>query len=232
MKILGLWYSNNAAHPKILQSSLASLNDAVAFAKGDAEVRTCCWSKIEGNPFKDTPAIFRLGVHFSINLQILKIMYEALKAGEKWDAVAYLEQDVLYPEWYFRWILRLLAENEKAQGVINLNYVGMREHGFVRVNQRDEPMHQISQRWDAALAHQEFCVRECIRLGARNVEPDDKAGFVRIQYDEEIQPAVHINHDKHFTSHYNIYAKEPWVEEHPHWGDFRQYYPDGMRSVR
>lgn len=228
MKILGIFYSNNAADPKIMRSSLRSLEAAVAASKGIGEVRTCCWAPIEGNPFKESPAIFRLGVHLSISMQILKVMYEAIEAKETWDAVAYLEQDVLYPEWYFRWIGKLLEQNPQAEGVINLNYIGMRRFGFVRVNQRDEPMHQFSQRWDSALQHQEMVVRTCIRLGARCVEPDDKSKFVKIPYDENIQPSVHINHDKHFTSHNNIYSKEPWVEVHPYWGDFRQFYPEGL----
>ena len=63
---------------------------------------------------------------------------------------------------------------------------------------------------------------------ARCVEPDDKKPFVKVPYDEGVQQAVHVNHDRHFTSHYNIYSTMPWAEAIVGWGDFRQYFPERL----
>ena len=46
--------------------------------------------------------------------------------------------------------------------------------------------------------------------------------LTRIQWKCE-NPAVHVNHGHHFTSHYTIYSRENFDEVNPYWGHKENY---------
>ena len=232
MRLLGCWYSNNLIHPKIIHSSLRSVARAQTEAKEtEVEVRTCTWDDVPENPFIGYKTFFRLGNHFGITIQILRALYEEQRSGREYDAVVFLEHDVLYPHDYFDRVGLALAANPEAYGVSNLDYIGLNHTGWLGVHTRHEPMHQLSLRHGFAGYHFECVLRKCIVEGAELLEPHDKSNFVQLPFVGE-RPSCHINHSKHFTSHYTIYDLDArGLTVHPYWGDFRDYYPADERAL-
>ena len=116
----------------------------------------------------------------------------------------------------------------KPVGISHLDYIGLRETGWCEANQRDEPLHQMSCTWDMALWHFERVCRECIVKGSRLLEFNDLINCV-IPYQGDA-PSVHINHERTFTSHRNIYADEG-TSSHPYWGEASEYWhEDGLKN--
>ena len=109
----------------------------------------------------------------------------------------------------------------KPIGISHLDYIGLRETGWCEANQRDEPLHQMSCTWEMALWHFERVCKECIVKGSRLLEFNDLINCI-IPYDGAA-PSVHINHERTFTSHRNIYATEGQAV-HPYWGDAQDYW--------
>jgi Glycosyl transferase family 2 len=226
LTVLGCWYTNNVVHPKILRASLNRLALAQKNSRQRVEVLTCSWETIAGNPFPAYLTHFRLGVHLGIAMQILRILYEAEAAGLTPDLVCFLEHDVLYPEDYFDRMARAVHERLDRLGASNLDCIGMNHTGWCQVICRQEPMHQMALRFPYAVEHLEQVQRACIVQAAVNLEPDDKSILVRLPYQGD-RPSVHINHNHHFTSHPNCYARDSVGETfHPYWGPFQQYYPE------
>lgn len=228
-KILGCWYSNNGINPKIIKSSLDSIKRAKD-CYSNAQIRTCNWSHIEGNPFKEYISLYKMGVHLGIILQILRIFYEEDKWGNKYDIVSFLEHDVLYPEDYFHRVNMAFHDASAPLTVVNLDYIGMNQTGWLDVIQRDEPMHQLSFRTSIIKEHFDLLMKEAIMNGNVFLEGEEYAS-VKIPFKGK-EPACHINHSKHFTSHFNCYAKNSNGKvNHPYWGNYKQYYPDGEKSM-
>lgn len=110
-------------------------------------------------------------------------------------------------------------------GIANHNYIGLRRSGWCDVNQRDEPMHQLALRWPDAVAYFEQVVKTCVIEGARNIEFNELLNGV-LPFDPEVQPSVHINHGRCFSSHGNIYEQEGTLV-HPSWGPLTDYWHEG-----
>jgi hypothetical protein len=233
MRLLGCWYSNNALDPKILGASLNSIARAKDSSEGaEVEVRTCTWRVLPGSPFPGYITHFRLPVHLGIAMQMLKVVYEEERAGRDYDAMLFLEHDVLYPHDYFDRVAAAFQAGPELQGVSNRDYIGLNETGWVQVHTRHEPMHQLSLRCGFARAHLETVLKNCILDGAALLEPDDKSKFGRLPFVGE-RPCVHVNHSGHFTTHFKIYETDSHgLTVHPYWGDFRDYYPEGEKSIR
>lgn len=226
MKILGCWYSNSGIHPNILNFSLASIKRA-RDSYGKANIVTCNWEHIPNNPFEEHIALYKYGNHLGIILQMLRIIYEEEKKGNNYDIVSFLEHDVLYPDDYFYRIKDGFYSNPQA--VINLDYIGMNQTGWLDVVQRDEPMHQFSLKYSAAMKHFDLIMREAVTKGSVYLE-QGKFSTIRIPFKGD-KPSCHINHSRHFTNHYDCYAKNSNGKIiHQYWGDFRRYYPQGEKS--
>ena len=233
MRILGCWYSTAQIHHKILLSSLRSLDVAQQSApSGAVTVKTCTWKPIPGNPFEEYIANHPQPSHLGIVTQIARNLLEAQAAGCTYDAVCFLEHDVLYPHDYFDQVARQLVGDSQARGIRNENYIGMNHTGWLAVESRGEPpMHQLTLRWDVAWAHLDSLMRKCILHGGICLEPADSPEIVHRSLDCA-GPACHINHGRHFTNHHESYAGDSGgAHVHPYWGDFRQYYPEGVSSV-
>jgi hypothetical protein len=233
MRLLGCWYSTNEINPKILNASLASIAKAKAAAtRADVEVRTSTWQPMPDSPFPGYVTHFKLALHFGIAIQILRAIYEQDREGNTYDAMVFLEHDVLYAHDYFDRVAAAFEAHQEAYGASNLDYIGLNETGWVQVHTRHEPMHQLSLRYDFARFHFECVLRKCIIDGAELLEPNDKSRFVQMPFVGE-RPNCHINNSRHFTSHFSIYERDSnGLTVHPYWGDFRGYYPEGERSVR
>lgn len=233
MRILGCWYSNNAIDPKIIRESLAAIQRAQAATEHcSVYVRTCTWHPIEDDPFKNYTTFFRIGVHLGIIIQILKVIYEEERAGNTYDVIAFLEHDVLYPHDYFDRITLALLDHPDLDGVSNLDYIGLNETGWLNVKDRHEPMHQLSLRYMYALSHLEHLVKRCILDGYDLLEPHDKSRLAKISFNGQ-KPACHVNHSRHFTSHYKIYEEDSGgCTTHAYWGHYLTYYPSEEHSLR
>lgn len=230
MKILGCWYSNNGIHPKIIQSSLSSIKKAVDSSQiSQVKVVTCNWQHINNNPFEEYVSLYKMGIHLGIILQILRIFYEEERKGNKYDAVSFLEHDVLYPDDYFDRVDKAFHSNPLT--VSNLDYIGMNETGWLDVKCRQEPMHQFSFQYNTAIKHMQNLIKEAVINGNVILE-GNKYSNIKIAYNGT-KPSCHINHSKHFTSHFNCYCRDSrGIVEHPYWGNYRKYYPDGEKMMR
>jgi hypothetical protein len=233
MRILGCWYSNNVLHSKILSASLSALKRAQeSTVSCRVDIRTCTWAELPGNPFVGYTTFFPIGVHFGIVLQILKIIYEEARRGGRYDAICFLEHDVLYPADYFDRMCISLNQNPDKQGVFNMDYIGLNHTGWLDVRVRHKPMHQLCLRYDYAKQHLESLVKKCILDGSEMLEPHDKSLFAEIPFLGD-RPSCHINHSKHFTNHYDTYEPSSnGLENHPYWGNFRVFYPEEERSLQ
>ena len=234
IKILGCWYSNNGIHPKIIENSLQSIKRASeaseASKKTDVNVVTCNWSAVNNNPFKEHITLYKMGVHLGIILQILRVFYEEEQRGKTYDAVCFLEHDVLYPPDYFDRVAQMFIDNPQAQVVSHMDYIGMNQTGWLEVTCRQEPMHQRSFRYGTAKKHMQVVLKEAV-LNGNVILEGNQYSQVTWPFNGK-EPSCHINHSKHFTSHFNCYAKDSkGIVEHPYWGNFRKYYPDGEKSM-
>jgi hypothetical protein len=202
---LGIFYSNNNV-PVVVKESLLSLEKF----KDIADILTCIWSPIPGNPFYEVTAMTKSSNHLNIVIQILQLLYTARETN-KYKYVSFLEHDVLYPEGYF--------DFPEFSGAVmtNMNYKGICDRGWQKRNADHEPLHQMTMVFSEAIVHFENLLKEAIRLGGILVEPDIK----RLKW-TCVNPAVHINHGKHFTSHFSIYSKNTEPTD-SYWGDAKTW---------
>jgi len=231
VKILGCWYSNCGINKKIMNASLKSIHNAVSASNvSTPNVVTCNWSKLQNNPFKEHITLYPLPVHMGIVLQMLKILYEEKKCGNTYDIISFLEHDVLYPLDYFDRVSKAFTDNEGVKRISNMDYIGINETGFLAVVCRQEPMHQLSFEYNFGFQHIENLMKSAIINGNVMLENCD-CKKVQIPYNGE-KPSCHINHSKHFTSHFNCYEKKSSIGQiHPYWGDCSKFYPKNEKSM-
>jgi hypothetical protein len=225
--ILGCWYSNNGINQQILTASLRSIEKAVLASDVPVHVKTCTYSKPPDSSFTNYLAHCQMASHLGIAMQILRLILEADSEGMHYDIVCFLEHDVLYPESYFSTVARAMENDPASTGVINCGYLGLNQTGWLKIREQQYPMHQTSLRGQYARAHIQRIVEDCIVKGAVALEPDP-AKLFKLHGDT---PSVHINHGRHFTSHYDTFVKDSggWLD-HPYWGNFRAFYPDGEKA--
>ena len=205
--ILGIFYTNNI-NEEVLNTVFKQI---VKIAKNKADIVTCSYKPIQDNPFASLSALNKTGSHFNIMTQILQCLLYAKKMNH-YEYVAFLEHDVLYPEDYFDF------PHFQGDVLCNWNFIGLNENGWQKKKQNDEPMHQIIMKFDAAI--QWFSERLVIALGEGSLLEPNALGIERW---DTVNPAVHINHGKHFTSHYNIYSQET-DSENSYWGNSKTWY--------
>lgn len=198
---LGIWYSNNNVD-KVVRESVLSLEKF----KDDADILTCVWRPVTSNPFYQCIAMTQSSNHLNIIIQILQLLYVAKETGN-YKYVSFLEHDVLYPDGYFDF-------PDFNTGVLtNMNYMGICEGGFQQKNADHEPLHQMTMIFDEAITHFENLMKDAIRMGSVLVEPNPNRKQWRCK-----NPAIHVNHGKHFTSHFSIYSRNT-TPSHPYWGN-------------
>lgn len=187
---LGIFYTNNNVDTTVY----ASVMNLKRF-KGIADIMTCVWRPIPGNPFYETQAVTKSATHLNIVIQILQLLYTARSSGN-YKYVSFLEHDVLYPDGYFDY-------PDFETGVLtNMNYIGICQEGFQSKTANHEPLHQMTMVFHEAIAHFEELIKEAIEKGGVLVEPNPNRKQWKCK-----NPAIHVNHGKHFTSHFSIYSK-------------------------
>jgi hypothetical protein len=203
-KRLGIYYTNNNVD-KVVNYTLHNLSRF----KDKADILTCVWKAIPDNPFYEIGAMTKSGNHLNIVIQILQLLYTAKNSGD-YEYVSFLEHDVLYPDGYFDF------PDFKTGVLTNMNYMGISEHGYQNRNAAHEPLHQMTMRFGEAVTHFENLFKEALQSGQVLLEPNDN----RSKW-ECPNPAIHVNHGKHFTSHFSIYGFGE-DKDHPYWGNFKE----------
>ena len=212
-KKLGIFYSNNNT-PSIFPAIVSSLKSIEKASIGKADILTCMWHHEPQNPFPEFIAWTRTSSHLNQLLQVMQLLYQAKEIGD-YEYVSFLEHDVLYPEGYFDF-----PDFEEGVVMTNMNYIGINADGFQPLGQRDEPFHQMTMRFNEAIRHCESILSNALIRNCGLIEPQN---IIRKQW-ECINPAIHINHGRHFTSHFNIYAKDVFEYDN-YWGNYKHIWP-------
>ena len=142
LRLLGIWYTNNAAPEPLMQKSLATIQRAVAETMHhDVAVTTSAWKPVPGNPFPCSLGEPKGKGHAAIIEQMIR----CIKLAEgQFDGIAFLEHDVLYSPGHFDRMGDALATG--APVASNLDYEGLNATGWLKVKERHEPMHQMAMR--------------------------------------------------------------------------------------
>lgn len=199
---LGIFYTNNCS-PAVVSYCL---NDIKKFSD-QIDILTCSWKPIPGNPFKHVLAATKNRNHLNIIIQILQLLYLA-KNINQYEYVSFLEHDVLYPDSYFSFD----PLKKECKGFVNMNYIGLSNNGFQKRIQNDRPLHQITMRFNEAVDHFESTVKLALNNKEVFLEPKE------LQVRHSKDPAIHINHGVHFTTHHRIYSHNIY-ENDIFWGD-------------
>ena len=210
---LGIFYSNNNT-PSIHPAICASLKSIQKASEGKADILTCMWQHEPQNPFPEFIAWTHTSSHLNQLLQVMQLLYQA-KEIHNYEYVSFLEHDVLYPEGYFDF-----PDFEEGCVLTNMNYMGINVDGFQPLGQRDEPFHQMTMRFNEAIRHCESILSNALIRNAGLIEPQN---LIRKQWNC-INPSIHINHGKHFTSHFNVYTKNTFMS-HEYWGEYKNVWP-------
>lgn len=211
---LGIFYSNNNT-PSIFPAIQVSLESIQKAAEGKADILTCMWHHFPSNPFPEFIAWTHTSSHLNQLLQVMQLLYQAREIN-CYDYVSFLEHDVLYPEGYFDF-----PDFEEGIVMTNMNYIGINSNGFQSLGQQDEPFHQMTMRFNEAIRHCESILSNALIRNAGLIEPQK---LIRKQW-KCINPSIHINHGKHFTSHFNVYKKDNLSSYHEYWGDHKNVWP-------
>lgn len=207
---LGIFYSNNN-EDKIKPCILASLRSIEKAAKDKADIVTNMWYSYSENPFFETIAWTRTSSHLNQVLQVLQCLYIAQQI-HNYKYVSFLEHDVLYAEGYFDY------QDFEDDIISNTNYIGMNTDGFQALGQVDKPTSQLTMKFDYAIQHFSNLLPNALIRNAGLLEPQTKIGEWKAQ-----NPNIHVNHGRHFTSHYNIYSKTDIKHFDDYWGDHSKY---------
>jgi len=214
LRRLGIFYSNNNK-PHLWPSIYKSLDTIKKASAGKADIVSCLWNTMPDNPFHQVQSWYQSQSHLNQLLQILQCLYSAQEMN-KYDYVSFLEHDVLYAEGYFDY-----PDFERGQVWTNMNYGGINRQGWQHRGQSDEPFHQMTMRFDDAIAHCANILPNALRTNSGLIEPQ---AMPRKQWNAPNQ-SIHINHGHHFTSHYSIYRSDNTYTEHPYWGNHSDYLP-------
>jgi hypothetical protein len=163
-KRLGVFYSNNTK-PETFPAIRASLKSIEKASKDKADILTCMWNHEPENPFPEYIAWTKTFSHLNQLLQIMQLLYIAREVNE-YDTVSFLEHDVLYPEGYFDY-----PEIAPGTVITNMNYMGINKDGWQGVPVKHEPFHQMTMRFDEAIAHCESILANALITNSGMIEP-------------------------------------------------------------
>jgi hypothetical protein len=203
---VAIFYTDNA-NPDITKLVL----ETIAKNKGDVRVITCSNTLIEDNPFENLIYNNPVRSHENILQKILMCLNHIKQTGE-YKYVSFLEHDVLYPEGYFDY-------PDFKDTICNMNYIGICENGFQQTVPAQLPLHQMTMTLDFAIKNFEEKMEITKKQGWAFIEPE------HVERYNSVNPAVHINHGKHFTSHFQCYTKET-KEENQYWGNYNKIWKE------
>ena len=206
---LGIFYADNN-DPRCRPAILASLKSIQKASNNKADILTSMWNIEPNNPFPEFIAWTQNRSHLNQVLQILQLPYIAKECGN-YRYVSFLESDVLYAEGYFDY------PEFDSGALCNMNYIGINKDGFQHRNQHDKPLSQLTMLLCDAIDHFINLLPNALRRNSGFIEPKD------VQDWNAENSSIHINHGRHFTSHFTIYSKDNTYKDHPYWGNHSQY---------
>jgi hypothetical protein len=199
MSKLAIFYTDNM-FPEIITLSLETLYKSVT---DDIRIITCVNHHIENNPFEEVIVYNPIRNHYNIIEKILAGMNHVnLK---DYNYISFLEHDVLYPEGYFDY-------PDFTSTMCNENYIGMIATGFQKRVPGQMPLHQMVMTTVFALQHFQNLLKPAKTHGVV-VEPHLDAKWT------SKFPAIHLNHGKNFTSHFNCYSQTTTPVD-DYWGNY------------
>lgn len=210
---LGIFYTNNN-NPVIYDTIDFSLQTIKRSSEKQADIITCVWNSIPNNPFSEIIARTKTSSHLNQVLQILQLLYTAKLQNYEYKYVSFLEHDCLYPEGYFSY------PDFENNCISNMNYIGLSVDGWQTKKFNHKPLSQITMKFDYAVKHFESILPNALVRNAGLLEPPHDENNIGEWMCEN--PAVHVNHGYHFTSHYTIYSKSKQNNNY-YWGDSSIY---------
>jgi len=207
---LGIYYADNN-DPRVRDTIVYGLQRIQKAAKGKADILTNLWQSEPENPFYEFISWTKTRSHLNQVLQILELLYFA-RESKQYKYVTFLESDVLYAEGHFDY------PDFKGNSICNMNYKGLCEKGFQERKQHDKPHSQLTMKFDKAIDHFMRILPNALVRNAGLVEPQEEIGVWQSK-----NTSLHVNHGRHFTSHYSIYSDEHIYKKDPYWGDYTQY---------
>lgn len=208
---VGIYYTNNNISNQIIDKTLSTIYKNY---NNDIDIISSVWNPIPNNPFIQLISEYKVMSHINICLQILQCLHMANKINKNYDYVYFLEHDVLYPKNYFN------LDKRESNIYCNTNYIGLNENGYQSLDRVDKPLSQMCMKFEFAINHFENILLSFIKdIDSVNIEPNIKN--ITLIYND--LPSVHINHDKPFTSHFDVYGKV-FTQNHFYWGDSKLYY--------
>lgn len=187
---LGVFYSNNDIDPSILEAVLKQLEIA------PVDIITCCKIPLENNNFINLKSRIQENSHLAIAMQILQCLLYAREI-KSYKYVSFLEHDVLYHTSHFSY-------TDFKDVICNMNYEGKNTNGWQKRLYNHQPLHQLTMNFELAISYFTELVVDYLADKQPLLEPN-KFNIENV-YDSNM--SIHINHDRHFTSHYSIYSKE------------------------
>jgi len=209
---LGIFYTNNKINKTVTEASLTSIKKAKDTTK-NVTIIVCPQEPGRQSYFPEVESMFKSSNHANIVSQILQAL-NMVKKYPNYKYVSFLEHDVLYPENYFDYS-NLEIDNGR-DCVWNDNFIGLCKDGFQKKIQNDTPLHQMTMKYNFAINFFEKLLLTYLRGEYESLEPS-----IRCSYTNSL-PSVHINHNKPFTSHFNIYSKSP-TKNNEYWGSCEQF---------
>jgi len=197
-----VFYTDNT-NPHITEFVLQTIDKN----RGDVKVITCSNTPIENNPFENLIYNNPVRCHENILQKILMCLNHLKEIGE-YKYVSFLEHDVLYPEEYFDY-------PDFKDVICNMNYIGICENGFQEKLPAQLPLHQMTMTLDFAIRNFEEKMKITKKQGWAFIEPENVRTY------DTTNSAIHINHGKHFTSHFQCYKKETTPEDQ-YWGNYNK----------
>jgi hypothetical protein len=239
LKVLGIYNTTNKLHPDLLNLTLSSISRAANNCEvADVKIVTCSWQPIPGSQFKGYITPFRDLGHLNYVLQMKQIL-----VNEHADIVCILEHDMMYPPTYFTRIVE--AWDGSKYGVIDENYIGVNQTGWVDVIHRHQPFSVMSMAKFYLEQELNRAIDECLKnidnsapYGWCYVEPHNKSDFKVLPFTNS-WPCVHFNMNQlgaygtgaigknhHFTSHAEVcYAPSSNGKLYrDDWGDYKTYF--------
>lgn len=207
---LGIFYADNNDE-RVRSTVIRSLEEIKKSSDGKVDILTNLWQHEPQNPFYEFISWTKTRSHLNQVLQILELLFFA-KQTKYYKYVSFLESDVLYPEGYFDYP----EFNEDA--ICNMNYRGLCKHGFQERNQHDKPHSQLTMKFEKAIEHFMSILPNALVNNAGLVEPQQEIATWLCD-----NTSLHVNHGRHFTSHYSIYSTTNTYEHDQYWGNYKQY---------
>jgi hypothetical protein len=216
-KKLGIFYSNNT-NKKLKNCVDTSLQSIFIASEGKADILKSVWETDRSSLFPEFKFWYNKSGHLSQLLQVLHLLYQA-EQHKDYEYVSFLEHDVMYPKGYFDY-----PDFSYGEVLTNMNFIGLSKKGWQHVNgnsKHHEPFHQMTMRFFDAVKHCERILKNALLNNSGCIEPDFNT-MARSNW-SCLNPAVHINHGVHFTSHFQIYSNEDLYPDDKYWGHYSQY---------